>query len=180
MPNDLDTDMDYIAETAKDVTEANQTPATPAKAPRVKSNIDATNGLLTYDGTTISVASIPDATLNHLALAKVRDMLNQSDDVIATIARILAGNLSARGPAKPKEMDPWRRAIANVLVKETAKSDDPWSAERALDYAESLDRSGLIKAKQRGAVAAEHDKLMNAHKIGLIDWLAPAETARAD
>lgn len=138
-----------------------------ARAPRSVITLDVKEATLTIDGVTYDATALPENSRWWCTLRGLASRLNATDNPAGAWTDLKAGHIPSHGPAKPKELDPWRRAYAHALADKQAKADGikPKSVEFAallnqyMTTAAVIDRSGLLLAKLIPAVVVHYNRL---------------------
>lgn len=138
-----------------------------ARAPRSVITLDVKEATLTIDGVTYDATALPENSRWWCTLRGLASRLNATDNPAGAWTDLKAGHIPSHGPAKPKELDPWRRAYAHALADKQAKEQGfkPKSLEFAglldtcMAAAASMDRDGLTKAKRIPAVVVHWNRL---------------------
>jgi hypothetical protein len=132
--------------------------------------IDTGARTVTLDGRApASLDALSEPTRTHLALIGLRHVLRAGPE--NAWQNLLAGKISTREPAKPKELDPGRLAYAHALVEITKKGEQ-LTLDQAKERAAKLDKAGLAEAKKHPVVAKHLAKLTGA-EIDLLSLAQP-------
>lgn len=166
--NDIETD-----DTARQLP-----PVVTATKPRVTSVID--NGIITLSEGALpvgaySLADIPAEHHAELALRGLRQLLINTDDPDAMFDNLRKGKIPGRTVAKPKALDPRRKAVA-LANADTEAADKgvktylPGGKKVSPDYAlilenceqaaAAMSRADVTKAHKRAAVLIQYAKLI--------------------
>jgi len=144
--------------------------AVKTRAERRPATINVTAGTVSFGGTTYSIdglAEIASKTIRWCALRGLASRLQASDDPAAEFARLKAGTIPSHGPAKPKEVDPWRKAYAHAYAEKQAKdggvkSKSPEFAtmlDEAMQRAAALDKTSMRNVRYNPAVVAHYNRI---------------------
>lgn len=169
---------DEIAE--EDVTEAPDAAATDAEkeSSRRSSIIDIDKEQIVIDGTVYRALGLDARVKIGLMLEGLRlRCLQHKDGPMEGYRQLQRGILTQRVPAKPVELDPWRRAIAQAIVSTSKRVGKPISLDDAEAATRGLNRAGLIKAKLDPEVIKFHRKLTGQERSSILDLLNPGVLA---
>lgn len=149
-----------IAETLPDAPTDVRVVVGTGRGARRSSVIDIAKRELSIDGIMYSLRGLDPAVIDGLALDGLRlRILTAKADPMETYRSIQRGHLALRMPAKPVELDPWRRSIAMAIVDASRKTDAAITLDNAITMARFMDRGAMMKAKQDPKVIANYRKL---------------------
>ena len=162
--------LDTIPPTAEPTSD---TPTFAVKKPRETTTI--TGSILTItlpDGSveTYDAHAVHNDSAHALKMVGLRDAMRTSTDRPKTYAALQAGTFGVRAPAGPKDLDPWRMAIAHAVVEETKKSDVPLTLDQAKEKAAAVTRDQLVVAK-RSPLVVKHYAKLNPTESGSVTGL---------
>ena len=154
---------------------------TKPKADRRKSILDLAKQTLTIieaDGKTSTVydaAQLPRDVSVWLMLSKLGDVIRARGD----FAKLVAGEIPTR-VSKVVEINPWRQAIANVLVNLSKKSVTPLTPETALDMALAMTPGEVHSYKVDPDVVTAYGKLTSRPRVSVLEAAHNAAKERAE
>lgn len=135
--------------------------------PRMPVKRDDVAGTCTFGDVTYAMDGLPPGIIRGLALRGLANLLYVSCDRDAMYAALLAGRLTSR-TAKPREVSPWRRAIAAAMIEEAKKLGTPIAPEDALARAQAFPTAKLRECKKNLAVVKHYARITGA-SVSLLD-----------
>lgn len=152
-----------------EIDDTTTTTDTPGKERR-KSVINRAVSTVTVDGIEYAPAMLNVAAQQWCLLNGIRRHLLSAKDPTEAWFALSSGILPSDGAAKPKELDPWRKAYALALADKDAKAagikartpEFATLLDDAMTRAAGLDRDALKKAKTIPAVVVHWNKLTGA------------------
>ena len=137
------------------------------RAERRPATIDIAAGTVSFAGGIYTVADLPPLASKWCELRGLASRLQASDDAEAEFAKLKAGTIPSHGPAKPKELDPWRRAYAHAFADKQAKErghklkspEHVTLIDEAMQTAATMDRDALKKARTIPAVVTHWNRI---------------------